>query len=161
MSQAIDGNAFRQVLGHFATGVTVITAAGADGPVGLAVNSFTSVSLEPPLVAFCAANSSSTWPTIQSAGHFCVNIVAEDQQDVCRLFATKGADRFTSVGWRSSTHSGAPILENVLAWIDCTIDAEHQAGDHVIVVGRVAEIGVERDGKPLVFYKGGYGRYEA
>jgi 3-hydroxy-9,10-secoandrosta-1,3,5(10)-triene-9,17-dione monooxygenase reductase component len=157
----IDSAEFRQVLGHFATGVTVITAAADGGPVGLAVNSFTSVSLDPPLVAFCAANSSSTWPSIQAAGHFCVNIVAEDQQEVCRLFATKGADRFTSIGWRTATHSGAPILEDVLAWIDCAIDAEHQAGDHIIVVGRVNEIGVERDGTPLVFYKGGYGRYQA
>jgi 3-hydroxy-9,10-secoandrosta-1,3,5(10)-triene-9,17-dione monooxygenase reductase component len=161
VQRAIDGDTFRQVLGHFATGVTVITAAGADGPVGLAVNSFTSVSLEPPLVAFCAALSSSTWPSIQQAGHFCVNIIAEDQEDVCRLFATKGADRFTTIGWRESTRSGAPILEQVLAWIDCEIDAEHAAGDHIIVVGRVQEVGVERDGKPLVFFRGGYGRYNA
>ena len=161
MQQAIDGDTFRQVLGHFATGVTVITAAAAEGPVGLAVNSFTSVSLDPPLVAFCAALSSSTWPSIRAAGHFCVNIVAEDQEDVCRVFATKGADRFTTVGWRQATHSGAPILDRVLAWIDCEIDAEHAAGDHIIVVGRVQEVGVERDGKPLVFFRGGYGRYHA
>ena len=148
------------MLGHFVTGVTVITASTDGGPVGLAVNSFTSVSLDPPLVAFCAAHSSSTWPHIQGAGHFCVNIVAEDQEEVCRLFATKDADRFTTIKWRTATHSGAPILEDVLAWIDCTIDAEHEAGDHVIVVGRVQELGVERDGKPLVFYKGGYGRYQ-
>lgn len=159
MQHAIDGDTFRQVLGHFATGVTVITATASDGPVGLAVNSFTSVSLDPPLVAFCAALSSSTWPSIQQAGHFCVNIVAEDQEDVCRVFAAKGADRFTTVGWRQATHSGAPILDRVLAWIDCEIDAEHAAGDHIIVVGRVQEVGVERDGKPLVFFRGGYGRY--
>ena len=159
MQQGIDGDTFRQVLGHFATGVTVITAAGSDGPVGLAVNSFTSVSLDPPLVAFCAARSSSTWPSIQEAGHFCVNIIAEDQEDVCRVFASKGADRFTTVGWRKATHSGAPVLEQELAWIDCEIDAEHDAGDHIIVVGRVQEVGVERDGKPLVFFRGGYGRY--
>jgi 3-hydroxy-9,10-secoandrosta-1,3,5(10)-triene-9,17-dione monooxygenase reductase component len=128
--------------------------------VGLAVNSFTSVSLDPPLVAFCAALSSTTWPSIQEVGHFCVNIIAEDQQEISRLFATKGADRFTEIEWRSATHSGAPILENVLAWIDCVIDTEHVAGDHLIVVGRVQEIGVERDGRPLVFYRGGYGRYE-
>ena len=160
MQHIVDSAAFRQVLGHFATGVTVITASTDAGPVGLAVNSFTSVSLDPPLVAFCAAHSSSTWPHIQNAGHFCVNIVAEDQEEVCRLFATKDADRFTSITWRTATHSGAPIIDDVLAWIDCTIDAEHEAGDHVIVVGRVQELGVEREGKPLVFYKGGYGRYQ-
>jgi flavin reductase (DIM6/NTAB) family NADH-FMN oxidoreductase RutF len=158
--RTLDAARFRQALGHFATGVTIITASGGDGPVGLAVNSFTSVSLDPPLVAFCAAHSSSTWPHIHAAGHFCVNVMAEDQEDVCRLFATKGADRFGSVGWRKA-ETGAPILDGVLAWIDCEIDAEHDAGDHTIVVGRVIGLDTETERKPLVFFRGGYGRYDA
>ena len=156
----VDTARYRQVLGHFVTGVTVITAMSDGQPVGLAVNSFTSVSLEPALVAFCAGKSSSTWPSIQAGGRFCVNILAEDQEDVSRVFATSGADKFRGVGWRSS-HAGMPVLADVLAWIDCTIDAEHDAGDHVIVVGRVVDLAVERDVRPLVFFRGGYGRFEA
>jgi flavin reductase (DIM6/NTAB) family NADH-FMN oxidoreductase RutF len=157
----IDAALYRSVLGHFATGVTVITAIDPDGdePVGLAANSFTSVSLDPPLVAFCAAHSSSTWPRIQAARTFCVNILAEDQEDVCRLMATKGADKFADLAWSPSVN-GSPILPGALAWIDCTIDSEHEAGDHVIVVGRVHELGFEEEGSPLLFFRGAYGRFD-
>lgn len=155
----IDAARYRQVLGHFATGVTVITAMDGDEPVGMAANSFTSVSLEPPLVAFCAAKTSSTWPRIQAARHYCVNILAEDQEEICRLFATKDAERFRGIGWRTG-ESGAPILDDALAWIDCRIEAEHDAGDHLIVVGRVCGLGAAEGGKPLLFYRGGYGRFD-
>ena len=147
------------MLGHFVTGVTVITAVHDGEPAGLAVNSFTSLSLEPPLVAFCAAKSSTTWPSIQAAGRFCVNVLAEDQEDVSRLFATRGADKFRGMGWRPA-ESGSPILAGVLAWIDCVTDVEHDGGDHLIVVGRVLDVGVPREHKPLVFFRGGYGRFE-
>jgi flavin reductase (DIM6/NTAB) family NADH-FMN oxidoreductase RutF len=156
----VDSARFRQVLGHFVTGVTVITAVHDGSPVGLAVNSFTSISLEPPLVAFCAAKSSTTWPSIQAAGRFCVNILADDQEDVSRLFATRGADKFRGMGWRSA-ESGSPILSGVLAWIDCRTEVEHDAGDHLIVVGRVLDLDVARDQRPLVFFRGGYGRFES
>jgi 3-hydroxy-9,10-secoandrosta-1,3,5(10)-triene-9,17-dione monooxygenase reductase component len=155
----VDSARFRQVLGHFVTGVTVITAVHDGGPVGLAVNSFTSISLEPPLVAFGAAKSSTTYPSIQAAGRWCVNILAEDQEDVSRLFATRGADKFRGMGWRPAA-SGAPILAGVLAWIDCVTEVEHDAGDHLIVVGRVLDLEVARDERPLVFFRGGYGRFE-
>ena len=148
---------FRSVLGHFATGVTVITAMDGHEPVGMAANSFTSVSLDPPLVLFCAAKSSSTWPRIQAAKQFAVNILSEHQEDVSRVFATKGADRFDAVGWRPGA-GGSPVLDDVLAYIDCRIDAEHEAGDHVIVIGRVLDLGVAADAGPLLFHKGGYGR---
>jgi 3-hydroxy-9,10-secoandrosta-1,3,5(10)-triene-9,17-dione monooxygenase reductase component len=156
----VDGAHYRQVLGHFATGVTVITAVNEGEPVGLAANSFSSVSLDPPLVLFSAAHSSSTWPHIDRAGAFCVNILGSDQEDVCRLFATKGADRFAQIGWRPAEVSGAPLLDGALAWLDCTIDARHEAGDHVIVVGLVHGLGVADRGSPLLFYRGGYGRFE-
>lgn len=155
----IDAARYRQVLGHFATGVTVITAMDGDEPVGMAANSFTSVSLDPPLVAFCAAKASSTWPRIQAAKHYCVNILAEDQEEICRLFATKDAERFRGIGWRTG-ESGAPILDEALAWIDCRIEAEHDAGDHLIVVGRVCGLDSADSGKPLLFYRGGYGRFD-
>ena len=156
----IDAARYRQVLGHFATGVTVITAMHDGEAVGLAANSFTSVSLDPALVAFCAAHESTTWPRIRAARRFCVNVLAEDQEDVSRLFAAKGVDRFGQIGWHAAP-SGAPILADALAWIDCVIDAEHGAGDHVIVVGRVLDLAVEREGKPLLFFRGGYGRFDA
>lgn len=150
---------YRQVLGHFATGVTVVTASVGGEPLGLAVNSFTSVSLDPPLVAVCIATLSSTWPRVREAGAFCVNILSEDQEAVCRVFAAHGPKRFTGIGF-GPARSGAPILAGVLAWIDCTIEAEHPGGDHTIVVGRVADLGVAREYRPLVFYRGGYGRFE-
>jgi flavin reductase (DIM6/NTAB) family NADH-FMN oxidoreductase RutF len=108
-------------------------------PIGVSVNSFTSVSLDPPLVLFCIGTGSNTWPRIKAAGHFTVNILNQDQEDLSRAFATKGAHRFRRTGWRPGTN-GSPILDGCLAYIDCTIDAEHQAGDHVIVVGHVREL---------------------
>lgn len=129
-------------------------------PVGLAVSSFTSVSLEPALVAFCVSNRSGTWPSLRAGGGtFCVNILADGQEALSRAFAARGPDRFEGVGWRPAP-SGAPVLSGVLAWIDCTVDAEHEAGDHVIVVGQARALNVEQEGRPLVFYRGGYGRFE-
>jgi 3-hydroxy-9,10-secoandrosta-1,3,5(10)-triene-9,17-dione monooxygenase reductase component len=155
-----DSATYRTVLGHFATGVTIVTAHDGTEPVGMACNSFTSVSLDPPLVLFCAAKSSTTWPRMQSAKHFAVNVLAEDGESVCRVFATKGADRFAAVTHHRGA-TGAPILADALAYIDCETEAEHDAGDHVIVVGRVVELGYATEGKPLLFYRGGYGRYES
>ena len=150
---------FRQVLGHFPTGVTVITAASPAGPVGLCVGSFASVSLDPPLVMFCAGKSSSSYPHIEAAGHFCVNILSEDQEDIARVFASKGEDKFAGIGWRPSVATRAPVLHDVLAWIECNVEAVHEAGDHWIVVGRVLDLEIGHEGGPLVFFRGGFGRY--
>jgi len=154
-----DAATYRTVLGHFATGVVLVTANDADEPVGMACNSFTSVSLEPPLVLFCAAKSSTTWPRIRTSGTWAANILDEDGEEVCRLFAQKGADRFARIAYAPG-RTGSPILEDALAFADCETIAEHDAGDHVIVVGRVIELGYQHEGKPLLFYRGGYGRYE-
>ena len=153
-----DAASLRTVLGHFATGVAIITAVDGEEPVGMACNSFTSVSLEPQLVLFCAAKSSSTWPRIQAAEKWAANILNQDAEEVCRLFAQKGADRFARVAYTIG-RTGAPILEEALAFVDCETIAEHDAGDHVIVVGRVLELGFAPEGKPLLFYRGGYGRF--
>lgn len=155
-----DEASFRTVLGHFATGVTIITAMNGDEPVGVSANAFTSVSLDPPLVLFCASKDSSTWPKIEATGKFTVNILNEHQEDVCRVFATKGADRFTRIGWHPSAN-GNPILHDSLAYIDCTIENQHDGGDHVIVVGRVQELGITSEAGPLLFYRGGYGNFTA
>ena len=156
---AFDSAKFRQVLGHFPTGVTVITAANDGVPVGMAVGSFASVSLEPPLVAFFADKSSSSWPKIAPTGAFCVNILGEHQEDVCRRFASKEPDKFAGLGW-SPAGSGSPLLDGVIAWIDCDIQEVTEAGDHLCVLGAVRELDVGHDGPPLLFFRGGYGRFE-
>jgi flavin reductase (DIM6/NTAB) family NADH-FMN oxidoreductase RutF/DNA-binding IclR family transcriptional regulator len=158
-SRAQDPAWFRQVLGQYPTGVTVVTAMCADGqPAGMAVGSFTSVSLSPPLVAFFPDKSSSTWPKICPAGAFCVNVLGADQEDVCRLFATKGADRFAQFKWHLA-ESGVPILDGAVAWIDCAVELVQDAGDHYIVIGRVRELDLGAEELPLLFYRGGYGRF--
>jgi len=158
-SRATDTGWFRQVLGQYPTGVSVVTGVAAYGtPAGMAVGSFTSVSLDPPLVAFLPDKKSSSWPKIAPAGRFCVNILADDQEPVCRAFASKAPDKFAGLRWRPAA-SGSPILENAVAWVDCDLEAVHDAGDHLIVLGRVTDLDVERPTLPLLFFQGGYGRF--
>ncbi len=152
----IDSVEFRRTLGHFATGITVITAMTADGPVGAVANSFTSVSLEPPLIAYCAANASSTWPRIVNESNFCVNILSADQEHVSRTFATPDIDRFAHIGFRGSSVTGSPILTDVLAHIDCETEQRIPAGDHTLVIARVVDLAVHREGAPLLYFRGGY-----
>jgi flavin reductase (DIM6/NTAB) family NADH-FMN oxidoreductase RutF/DNA-binding IclR family transcriptional regulator len=157
----LDPQKFRSVLGHFPTGVAVVTGLDADGkPAGMAVGSFTSVSLDPPLVAFMPDKSSSSWPKFRDSGAFCVNILGAEQESVCRTFATRGGDKFAELTWRPAG-SGAPILDGVLAWIDCDTDVVHEAGDHFIVIGRVRELDIGTPALPLVFFQGGYGRFSS
>ncbi len=157
MSDApFDSARFRQVLGHFPTGVCVVTGMHEGTPVGLAIGSFFSVSLEPALIGFCAGRSSSTWARLREAGAFCVNILAADQEEVSRVFASKSADKFAGIGWDHSP-LGSPRLADTLAWIDCHVDAVHEAGDHDITVGAVHDLQVGREAGPLVFFRGGYG----
>jgi 3-hydroxy-9,10-secoandrosta-1,3,5(10)-triene-9,17-dione monooxygenase reductase component len=150
-----DDARFRSVLGYFATGVTIITAVDGDDPVGIAANSFTSLSLDPPLILFCVAHSSSTWPRIERAGTFAVNILGEDHEALSQLFAKKGADRFGQTPWRIGV-SGAPVLEEAIAYVDCRFEAEYPGGDHKIIVGRVLDLDMREGARPLLFYKGGY-----
>lgn len=155
---AIDAVHFRKVLGHFPTGVTVVAATTADGPVGFAVGSFFSVSLDPALVGFCAARTSSSWRRIRDAGAFCVNILGEEHDELCRQFATPMGDRFDGVSW-DATDTGSPRLADAVAWIDCSIAAVHPAGDHDICIGEVQQLDVVDDSKPLLFCRGGYGGF--
>ncbi|HTT87721.1 MAG TPA: flavin reductase family protein [Acidimicrobiales bacterium] len=154
-----DSGRFREVLGHFATGVTVVTATEGGEPVGFTCQAFAALSLEPPLVALAPGKSSTSWPRIAAAGAFCVNILAEDQEALGRDFAVSGGDKFTGVGWRLA-RNGAPVLDGALAWVECTFVEAHDAGDHELVVGLVRDMGVTR-GRPLVYYRGGFGRFEA
>jgi 3-hydroxy-9,10-secoandrosta-1,3,5(10)-triene-9,17-dione monooxygenase reductase component len=160
-----DAARFRHVLGHFCSGVAVVTGIDDGEPVGLTVQSFTSLSLDPPLVLFCPAKSSTSWARMRAAAGFCVNILEGDQEPLCRTFATRGGDKFVDVGWTPAPTTGAPVLEGALAWVDCRLDAEHEGGDHSIVVGRVLDLGLglreaEDDGRPLLFSRGGFGRFE-
>lgn len=154
-----DAQRFRDVLGQYPTGVSVVTAVQADGTAaGLAVGSFTSVSLDPPLVAFLPDKASTSWPKIQAAGSFCVNVLGADQESICRTFATKAPDKFAGLSWRPAG-SGSPILDGAVAWIDCDLEAIHEAGDHYIVIGRVRDLDVAHPSLPLLFFRGGYGRF--
>ena len=156
---SFDSATFRRVLGHYPTGVCVVTAVEADGtPIAMVVGSFTSVSLDPPLVGFFPAKTSSSWPRIEKIGKFCVNVLASDQQPLCRQLASPGTDKFVGVAHRVSTN-GSPILDDVVAWIDCTLDAVHEAGDHYIVLGRVLALEVDRPERPLLFFQGNYGEF--
>ena len=145
----------REVLGHFVTGIVVITAAGAEGPLGFTCQSFASLSLDPPLVSFAAARSSTTWPRIRQVGVFCVNVLAADHTDVSVGFARSGVDKFDGVAWRPAP-SGAPVLEGVSAWVDCSLWAEYDGGDHTIVVGKVLDLSADPSRLPLLYYRGRY-----
>ncbi|MGW1333057.1 flavin reductase family protein [Streptomyces rubiginosohelvolus] len=149
---------FRRVLGHFASGVTVVTARDADGPTGFACQSFASLSLDPPLVTFMVARTSTTWPRIARAGVFCVNILGAEQGALCRGFAVSGSDKFAGVAYGDAPATGSPLLDSVPAWIDCRVHAVHTGGDHLIVVGRVEALGAEEEGEPLLFHRGAFGR---
>ncbi|MCX5142073.1 flavin reductase family protein [Streptomyces sp. NBC_00338] len=161
----LDPVEFRRVLGHFASGVTVVTAHDPDdpaGPAGFACQSFASLSLDPPLVTFMVARTSTTWPRIARAGAFCVNILGADQGPLCRGFAVSGADKFAGVAYSPAPATGSPRLDSVPAWIDCRIQAVHTGGDHLIVVGRVEALGASVDGDgegPLLFHRGTFGHF--
>ncbi|MGW1806556.1 flavin reductase family protein [Streptomyces sp. NPDC002078] len=157
----VEPGEFRQVLGSFASGVTVITAPaadGEDGPAGFACQSFASLSLEPPLVCFMVGRTSTTWPRIARAGVFCVNVLSAGQGELCRAFAVSGADKFAGVAYDAAPASGSPRLAGTAAWIDCTVHAVHTGGDHLIVVGRVDALGAEDPAEPLLFHRGRFAR---
>jgi 3-hydroxy-9,10-secoandrosta-1,3,5(10)-triene-9,17-dione monooxygenase reductase component len=157
---SFDEGKFRSVLSTYPTGVALVTAVDAGDPVGLIVGSFTSVSLRPPLVGFLVDKGSSTWPRIVPSGRFCVNVLGHHQEEVCRLFAARSPDRFASIGW-SAERNGMPVLEDVIAWIDCDIDRVDEAGDHWWVVGRVRQLETVNDAAPLVFLRGAFGKATA
>lgn len=157
---AIDPLTYRKVLGHYASGVCVITAGSgtAEALAGMVVSSFTSVSLDPPLVAFFPDRMSSTWPRIEAAGRFCVNMLASDQMELCRRFASRGGDKFAGLDLAFSPE-GTPILPDVLGTIECEIASVTEAGDHFIVIGRVLALQADPSRRPLLFFQGGYGTF--
>lgn len=158
--ETFDAERFRSVLGSYPTGVAVVTGFSATGePLGLVVGSFTSVSLEPPLVAFLPMKSSKSFEVLRAGSdHFCVNILAADQEDICRQLAAPGEHKFAHIQWRASP-LGDPIIEGAVSWIQCTYEQVLEGGDHFIVLGRVQAMDVERDTNPLLFFQRGYGKF--
>jgi flavin reductase (DIM6/NTAB) family NADH-FMN oxidoreductase RutF/DNA-binding IclR family transcriptional regulator len=156
----IDPAHFREVLGQYPTGVVVVTAASESGePIGMTVGSFTSVSLEPPLVAFLPSKSSSSWSALRESGkRFCINVLRADQEELCRAVAIRKSGKFEGFGWQHSP-AGNPVLDGAVVWIDCVTEQIHDAGDHDIVVGRVVDLEFGAPGQPLLFFRGGYGSF--
>ena len=154
--EAFDDATFRQVLARFATGVVIVTGATPDGPAGLTCQSFSSLSLDPPLVLLSTARSSKTWPRIEATGRFAVNVLGLDQEELSERFAVSGGDKFAGVGWHSGA-LGNPLLDGAIAHIECDVHALHDGGDHVIVLGRVRALeapGLDR--APLVYFRSAY-----
>ncbi|MBU6282011.1 flavin reductase family protein [bacterium] len=153
---AFDQSEFRRVLGHFATGVTVVTTLDAEGkPAGLTANAVSSVSLDPPLVLVCVDKKAETAACFAASGVFTVNILSEEQEGLSRRFAKSGPDKFSGVGFHAGGN-GAPVLEGALARIECRIRQSVEAGDHVIHIGLAEAIGVEGELDPLLYFRGGY-----
>jgi flavin reductase (DIM6/NTAB) family NADH-FMN oxidoreductase RutF/DNA-binding IclR family transcriptional regulator len=159
VAQVIDPQWYRQVLAQYPTGVCVITSVGAQGePLAMIVGSFTSVSLQPPLVAFFPSRDSNSWAKLRLRESFCVNILSSRQEALCRQFASKDASKFGNTAHRLSPR-GNPILDGVVAWIDCQRYSVNEAGDHDMVLGEVLELDVASEELPLLFFQGGYGRF--
>ena len=159
----IDQRAFRNAMGNFCTGIVIVTGMDGDAPVGFAAQSFVSLSLDPPLVAVCPGNTSSSWPKIRASGSYCINILSENQKPICDVMATSGGDKFAELDWTRAA-TGSPVLAGTLGYVDCDIEAEHPAGDHTIAVGRVREFvinPVADEVGALLFFRGQYGEFNA
>lgn len=153
----LNSRAFRDALGLYASGITVIAGHDGDEPLGFTCQSFYSVSMDPPLISFSVMATSSTYPRIRSTGKFSVNVLSRAQQSVSNQFAQKGTDKWSGIAW-SMSGGRNPVIEGTLTWLDCEIAAEHRAGDHIIVIGQVRAIGAcdHHADEPLVYFRGGY-----
>jgi flavin reductase (DIM6/NTAB) family NADH-FMN oxidoreductase RutF len=152
---AVDPAHFKDVLGRFSTGVVVVTALKEGEPAGMSAQSVVSLSLDPPLVLFCPAKASTSWPRIRAAGRFALNILASDQQETSVAFSRSGGDKFAGVAWEPG-RTGAPLLIGALGHVECVLEHVYDGGDHEIAVGRVVDLAVRRDASPLIFYRGAY-----
>ena len=157
LSRAIEPLSFREALGHYASGITVITSHHDDEPIGFTCQSFYSVSMSPPLVSFSVMSSSASYPKIRQAGRFAVNILSGEQVRISNQFARRGTDKWHGVEWQTSP-LGNPIIAGSLHWLDCEIHAEHAAGDHLIVIGEVKALNLQEAAatQPLLYFKGQY-----
>ncbi|GAA0538167.1 hypothetical protein GCM10010172_19330 [Paractinoplanes ferrugineus] len=155
----IDPLVLRQVCGRFLTGVAIVTSSLDDAPVGVTINSFTSVSLTPPLVLFCIHHGSALVPALDDCDYFAINVLAADQSSLAGRFARRSTASFAALRtWRATT--GAVLLSDAIAYLECRVAARHDGGDHLIVIGEVIDLGVLRDTHPLAFFRSGHPRFE-
>jgi 3-hydroxy-9,10-secoandrosta-1,3,5(10)-triene-9,17-dione monooxygenase reductase component len=153
----IPGEKFRHVLGHVPTSVAIVAGIVGDTPRGLSVGTFVPVSLDPALVGFFVDRKSTSWPPISEVGAFCVSVLAAAQAELSRRFAVSKTDKFAGVTWHKAP-SGHPVLAGSVAWVDCSLYSQSDAGDHVFVIGEVLDLGVETGSTPLLHHRGGYRR---
>ena len=149
---AFDATVFKDAMSRFATGVAIVSGIDDGEPVGFTCQSFVSLSLDPPYVAVAPARTSTSWPRIARGGSFCVNVLSEDQEELCRGFAVSGGPKFDGVSWHPAPGTGAPVIDGSLAWVDCRVELVHDAGDHELILGRVLDLGVG-EGSPLLFFR--------
>lgn len=157
LAAQIDSTLYRKVLGRFPSGITVITSMAESGPVGFTCQSFSALSIDPPLVMACVARTSTSWPLIRETQRFCINILADHHHDVSNAFARSGGDKFTVVDWHTAT-SDLPRISESVAWIECSLEAEVDGGDHTIIIGRVHTLEHREDARPLLYFGGAYAR---
>ena len=149
---AVDAARFKDALSRFATGISIVSGIDDGEPVGFTCQSVVSLSIEPPYVAVAPARTSTSWPRIARTGSFCVNVLGDHQQDLCRGFAVSGGPKFDGVAWHPAPATGAPVIEGSIAWVDCRVELVHDAGDHELILGRVLDLGVGV-GTPLLFFR--------
>jgi 3-hydroxy-9,10-secoandrosta-1,3,5(10)-triene-9,17-dione monooxygenase reductase component len=149
---SFDVGTFKEAMSRFTSGVTIVAGMEDGEPVGFSCQSFISLSIDPPFVAVAPARTSTSWPRIARAGKFCVNVLGDHQEDLCRGFAVSGGDKFKGVEWHPAPTTGAPVIEGSLAWVDCHMELVHDAGDHELIIGKVLDLGTN-DGSPLLFYR--------
>lgn len=154
---AIEPRSFRNTLGHFASGITIIAGASDGEPFGFTCQSFYSVSTEPPLISFSVMLNSTTYPKIRDTGRFSVNVLSHLQHEISNQFARKGTDKWAGIDWKPTANHN-PVIAGTLMWLDCEITAEYVAGDHYVVIGRVHEMSTPEwhAGQPLLYFKGQY-----
>jgi flavin reductase (DIM6/NTAB) family NADH-FMN oxidoreductase RutF len=150
---SFDSERFKEAMSRFATGITIVSGLEEDEPVGFTCQSFVSLSIDPPFVAVAPARASTSWPRIARAGSFCVNVLGDHQEELCRGFAVSGGDKFEGVDWRPAPRTGSPLIDGSLAWVDCRVELVHDAGDHELIIGRVLDLGVA-GGSPLLYFGG-------
>ncbi len=146
---------FKDAMSRFTTGVTVVSGIDDGEPVGFTCQSFVSLSIDPPMVAVAPSRTSTSWPRIARSGSFCVNVLSEDQEALCRGFAVSGGPKFAGVDWHPAPGTGSPVIKGSLAWVDCTVELVHDAGDHELILGRVLDLGAA-EGYPLLFFRSGF-----
>jgi 3-hydroxy-9,10-secoandrosta-1,3,5(10)-triene-9,17-dione monooxygenase reductase component len=143
---------FKEAMSTFATGITVVAGIEDGKPVGFTCQSFVSLSIDPPYIAVAPARTSTSWPRIAKAGSFCVNVLGEHQRELCQGFAVSGGNKFDGVAWSPAPETGSPLIEGSLAWVDCSVELVHDAGDHELIIGRVLDLDVG-EGLPLLFFR--------